>query len=178
MRKVLYGSTALMAAGAMAAAPASAEEGLKLGLGGYWNSFFWAGDYSEDDDDPRDLNNTGIFNDGEVHFKGKTTLDNGITFGVQVELEGYTSGDQIDENYAYIEGSFGRLVIGGENTAAYMMQYGAPFVGTPINSGWVTSFVPPPQTTGGSTAVAVGFRTPQLSTYVDLMNDDHDISAA
>ena len=176
MRKVLYGSTALMAAGAMAAAPASAEEGLKLGLGGYWNSFFWAGDYSEDDDDPRDLNNTGIFNDGEVHFKGKTTLDNGITFGVQVELEGYTSGDQIDENYAYIEGSFGRLVIGGENTAAYMMQYGAPFVGTPINSGWVTSFVPPPQTTGGSTAVAVGFRTPQLSTYVDLMNDDHALN--
>jgi predicted porin len=176
MKKVLYGSTALVAAGTLAATPAAAEEGVSLGLGGYWNSFFYFGDYSEDDNDPRDLGNTGIFNDGEVHFKGKTTLDNGITFGVQVELEGFTSGDQIDENYAYIEGSFGRLVIGGENTAAYMMQYGAPFVGTPINSGWITSFIPPPQTTGGTLAVTTGFRTPALSTYVDLANDDHALN--
>ena len=199
MKKVLYGSTALVAAGALAS-PAAAEEGVKLGLGGYYNSFFWVGDYDEDAGDPRDLGPTGIYADGEVHFKGSTTLDNGITFGVQIELEAFQSGDQIDENYAFIEGSFGRFVIGGENTAAYMMQYGAPFVGAPINSGWVTSFVPPPVgvTTGSavvpgaaasptsaspattattSTAIAVttGFRTPALSTYGDLTNDDHTI---
>ena len=194
MKKVLYGSTALVAAGALAS-PAAAEEGVKLGLGGYYNTYFWVGDYDESDADPRDLTNTGLFADGEVHFKGSTTLDNGITFGVQIELEAFTSGDQIDENYAFIEGSFGRFVIGGENTAAYMMQYGAPFVGAPINSGWITSFVPPPQavTTGTSTltttgagtikvvttstglAVTTGFRTPALSTYVDLTNDDHTI---
>ena len=97
MRKVLYGSTALVAAGTLAATPAVAEEGISLGVGGYWNSFFAFGDYSEGDSDPRDLGNTGIFNEGEVHFKGKTTLDNGITFGVQIELEGFQSGDQIVE---------------------------------------------------------------------------------
>jgi predicted porin len=196
MKKVLYGSTALMAAGAMAAAPAAAEEGVKLGLGGYYNTFFWVGDYDEDNLDPRDLGATGLFADGEVHFKGKTTLDNGITFGVQIELEAFQSGDQIDENYAFIEGSFGRLVIGGENTAAYMMQYAAPYVGVPLNSGWITSFVPPPMittvtsttvtTTGGLvlpfsttvtvTGVTTGFRTPALSTYVDLINDDHALN--
>ncbi len=197
MKKVLYGSTALVAAGAMAASPAAAEEGVKLGLGGYYNSFFWVGDYDEDSGDPRDLGSTGLFSDGEVHFKGKTTLDNGITFGVQIELEAFQSGDQIDENYAFIEGSFGRLVIGGENTAAYMMQYGAPFVGVPLNSGWITSFVPPPQsttttavgaTTGGggvaltaantftNVAATTGFRTPALSTYLDLANDDHALN--
>jgi predicted porin len=181
MKKVLYGSTALVAAGAMAATPAAAEEGVKLGLGGYYNSFFWVGDYSEDGGDPRDLGSTGLFSDGEVHFKGKTTLDNGITFGVQIELEAFQSGDQIDENYAFIEGSFGRLVIGGENTAAYMMQYAAPFVGVPLNSGWITSFVPPPQVgtpTATTTTIAVttGFRTPALSTYVDLANDDHALN--
>jgi predicted porin len=198
MKKVLYGSTALVAAGAMAATPAAAEEGVKLGLGGYYNSFFWLGDYDEDAADPRDLGNTGLFSDGEVHFKGRTTLDNGITFGVQIELEAFQSGDQIDENYAFIEGSFGRLVIGGENTAAYMMQYAAPFVGVPLNSGWITSFVPPPQAavtgvTVGATengggvvlttpitttgiAVTTGFRTPALSTYVDLANDDHALN--
>ena len=189
MKKVLYGSTALVAAGAMAATPAAAEEGVKLGLGGYYNSFFWLGDYDEDSGDPRDLGSTGLFSDGEVHFKGKTTLDNGISFGVQIELEAFQSGDQIDENYAFIEGSFGRLVIGGENTAAYMMQYAAPFVGVPLNSGWVTVFVPPPAvtttgatlTTGGTImgtgiAVTTGFRTPALSTYLDLANDDHALN--
>jgi predicted porin len=192
MKKILYGSTALVAAGAMAATPAAAEEGVKLGLGGYYNTFFWVGDYDESANDPRNLESTGLFADGEVHFKGKTTLDNGITFGVQIELEAFQSGDQIDENYAFIEGSFGRLVIGGENTAAYMMQYGAPFVGVPLNSGWITSFVPPPQATGVSTltttgggtlpfstttiAVTTGFRTPALSTYLDLANDDHALN--
>ena len=82
----------------------------------------------------------------------------------------FESGDQIDENYAFIEGSFGRLVVGGENTAAYMMQYAAPNVGVPINSGWITSFVPVPP------SATTGFRTPALSTYVDLANDDHALN--
>ena len=47
MKKVLYGSTALVAAGALAS-PAAAEEGVKLGLGGYYNTYFWVGDYDED----------------------------------------------------------------------------------------------------------------------------------
>jgi hypothetical protein len=51
-----------------------------------------------------------------------------------------------------------------------MMQYAAPNVGAPINSGWITSFVPPPP---GATT---GFRTPALSTYVDLANDDHALN--
>jgi hypothetical protein len=66
----------------MAATPAVAEEGVKLGLGGYYNTFFWVGDYSEASNDPRDMTSSGLFADGEVHFKGSTTLDNGITFGV------------------------------------------------------------------------------------------------
>jgi hypothetical protein len=170
MKKVLYGTTALVAAGAMAAVPAAAEEGVTLGLGGYYNAFFGFGGFDEASNEPRDFNFGGFFADGEVHFKGKTTLDNGITFGVQIELEAFQSGDQIDENYAFIEGSFGRAVIGGENSAAYMMAYGAPNVGVPLNSGWITVFIAPPP---GSTT---GFRTPALSTYVDLQNDTHGIT--
>ncbi|MDX1402069.1 MAG: porin, partial [Kiloniellales bacterium] len=192
MKKVLYGSTALIAAGAMASTPAAAEEGIKLGLGGYYNTFFWIGSQDEASGDPRDLGTTGLFNEGEVHFKGSTTLDNGITFGVQMELEINGSGDRIDEHYAFISGSFGRVVIGDENTVAYQMQYGAPNVGVPLNSGWITNFVPPPQGTtstatltgGGGISVMTGvgttiqtasFRTPALSTYVDLSNDDSGI---
>ncbi len=197
MKKTLMGSTTLLAVGAVAMGPAAAEEGIALGLGGYYNTFFWVGDNDEDAGDPRDLGSTGLFADGEVHFKGKTTLDNGISFGVQIELEAFQSGDQIDENYAFIEGSFGRLVLGGKNVAAFSMQYASPFIGVPLNTGWITSFVPPPQatatTTVGSTAnggavaltttntttgiaVTTAFRTPALSTYLDLANDDHALT--
>ncbi len=170
MKKALYGTTALVAVGAVAASPALAEEGVQLGLGGYYNTYFGIGGHDEASSDARDLGFAGLFADGEVHFKGKTTLDNGITFGVQIELEAFQSGDQIDENYAFIEGSFGRAVIGGENTAAYMTHVAAPNVGVPLNSGWITSFipVPPGQTTG--------FRTPALSTYIDIGNDNHGIT--
>jgi predicted porin len=188
------GSTTLFAVGAVAISSAAAEEGVTLGLGGYYNTFFWVGDNDEDGGDPRDLGATGLFSDGEVHFKGKTTLDNGLTFGVQIELEAFQSDDQIDENYAFIEGSFGRLVVGGKNVAAFSMQYASPFIGVPLNTGWITSFVPPPEATATTTlgatenggvvaltttnttttiAVTTSFRTPALSTYLDLSNDDH-----
>ncbi len=169
MKKSLYTTTALVAASVAVASPALAEnEPVTLGLGGYYNTYFGFGDV--DDSSGRDWGSTGLFADGEVHFKGSTTLDNGITFGVQIELEAFQSGDQIDENYAFISGAFGRFVIGGENTAAYMMQYAAPNVGVPINSGWITSFIPAP------TSQTTAFRTPSLSTYIDLVNDDHAIT--
>jgi hypothetical protein len=89
------------------------------------------------------------------------------------------------------------LVLGGKNVAAFSMQYASPFIGVPLNTGWITSFVPPPQgtatTTVGSTAnggavaltttntttgiaVTTAFRTPALSTYLDLANDDHALT--
>jgi predicted porin len=160
----------LFAAGTVAASPAAAQDGVELGIGGYYNTFFGVFSNDESRNDTHDYGTAGLFADGEVHFQGATTLDNGIAFGVRVELEAFQSGDQIDENYAYVEGTFGRVLFGGENTAAYLMQYGAPYAGVPINSGWITTFVPPPP---GATT---GFRTPALSTYVDLANDDHALT--
>jgi len=175
-KRILFGTTALVAAGALMATPASAEEKIKLGLGGYMNNFFGFGD--TDSDNNTDYSNTGLFSDGEIWFLGSTTLDNGITFGAQVELESFgasTRGgdsDVIDEDFAYVEGSFGRFNIGSENSAAYLMHYAAPAVGVPINSGWVTTFVPDDGAiTGGG-----GFRTPRLSTYLDWNNDENIIT--
>src|SRR3546814_5395376 len=61
-----------------------------------------------------------------VHFKGETTLDNGITVGARVELEGQTSGDQIDETYAYFSGGFGEIRFGDEDEAAALTCVGEP----------------------------------------------------
>lgn len=170
MRKSqLLGTSALVVGGLMAADYAAAEEPLRLDVRGFRNEYFAIGNI---DNDAIDYNNTGHFSDGEVQFRGETTLDNGISVGVQVELEARTSGDAIDENYAFIHGSFGRLVLGSENTGPYQGFWSvtAPNVGVPVNSGWITAFVPP---AAGSTA---SFARPSLTTNVDITNDENIIT--
>ena len=188
MKKILYGTTALVTGVALISAPAAAEEGIKLGLGGYMNNFFGFGDTDGEEDNARaaalgvdddvDRNATGLFSDGEIWFKGETTLDNGITFGANVQLESFGTsgrggtGDVIDEDFAYISGSFGRFNIGSENSAAYLMHYASPNVGAPINSGWLSTFVP----AGDANTGGGGFRTPRVSTYLDWNNDENIIT--
>ena len=175
MRKqLLLGSTALVV-GALAAPDfAAAEEPLRLQVRGYKNDYFGIGDV---DDSPvggggRDFNNTGEFSDGEVQFRGETALDNGLTVGVYVELESNSGGDQIDENFIFVKGDFGKIVMGSENLSNYNTFWGvvAPNVGTPINSGWITVFVPAPADSD------LGFRSPGLSTNIDVGNDENSVS--
>lgn len=163
MKKLLYGSTALVGA-SFAMTGAANAQGIELGVGGYMNNFFGFGEVDSDTAQP---NSTGHFSDGEIVFEGEATLDNGISVGAQVQLESFSSGDQIDENYAWVQGSFGRLQLGSENTAAYLMQVGAPGAGVPINSGWITVFTAPP---AGQTAA---FRHPSVSTFGDFGNDEN-----
>jgi hypothetical protein len=63
-------------------------------------------------------------------------LDNGITFGVNVQLEANTSADQIDESYLYVKSdSLGMLIMGDENNAGYLLHVTAPNGGVSIDSG-------------------------------------------
>ena len=48
--------------------------------------------------------------------------------GVHVELEAEVSGDQINESYLYFQGNFGKVIVGSENSAAYLLSVGAPTV--------------------------------------------------
>ena len=169
MKKVLYGTTALVAAGVLGSGAASAD-GISMGIGGYMNTFFSVGGIDEDSSTTADYNATGLLSDGEVHFKGNYKHDNGITFGVHVELEAGSGGDQIDEKYITIVGDFGRVVAGSENSAAYIMHYSAPTVGLYVNTGWVSTFIPLPA------GVDAGNRSPGLSTYLDFGNDENVVT--
>ncbi|WP_372002995.1 porin [Tistrella mobilis] len=120
MKKILLGTSAIVAAGLLAA-PASAAEKIKLGLGGYYQSAFVL-----IDEDVENTRTDSMKQEGEIHFLGETTLDNGIKVGVNVQLEAYTTSDQVDEHYVYFEGGFGRVVLGAENSAPYLMHYSAP----------------------------------------------------
>ncbi len=170
MRKqLLLGSTAVIV-GALAAPDfAAGEEPLRLEVRGFNNEFFGIGDV---DLDGADFNNTGEFSDGEIQFRGETALDNGLTVGVQVELETDARGDQIDENYIFVKGDFGKIVVGSENLANYNTFWGvtAPGVGVPINSGWVTVFVPPPA------GHQLSFRSTIATTNIDVGNDENAVS--
>ncbi|TQV79818.1 porin [Denitrobaculum tricleocarpae] len=150
MKKILLGSTALVAASMMAAPAVYAEEPIQLGVSGFMEQYFGYGSsdgFEGLDSDGDSVSNTDPDHfdqksDSEIIFSGSTTLDNGIQFGVNVQLEGNTSDDQIDESYLFVEGDFGRVLMGSENSAGYIMSVAAPNVGIGINSGDQGDWVP------------------------------------
>jgi predicted porin len=132
MKKILLGTSALVAAGVISSA-AHASEPVKLEVGGYMDWWVAAIDQKEDYETAAGIqgNNVDVFGNGEIHFKGSTTLDNGIKVGVQVELEGgnRSESDPIDESYVTVDSQYGRLVIGSDDNVAYSMHVSAPDVG-------------------------------------------------
>ena len=121
MKVTLLTGTALGAAGfgcAILPAPVSAADGIKLSLGGFFQTAVLA---NFDDHKAGELGNKhyndGVFSDGEIYFSGETALDNGLTVGARVELEAEQSDDQIDAAYAYFQGGFGEVRIGSQNGA-------------------------------------------------------------
>ena len=172
MRKEILLGTSALIAGALAAPDfAAGEEPLRLDVRGYKQEYFGFGDV----DTPSgvgDFNGTGEFSDGEIQFRGETALDNGLTVGVQVEMETDSRGDQIDENYVFIKGDFGKIVAGSENLSVYNTFWGvtAPGVGVPMNSGWHTVWIPAP------TGYQAGFLSTIGTTNIDIGNDENSIS--
>lgn len=86
-------------------------------VGGYMNLGAGVSD-GNTSEDPE----VGIIRDGEIHLKGRGASDNGLTYEVRVELEAFTTGDQIDENWGKVSGVFGEVLIGGADTA--LNEYG------------------------------------------------------
>src|SRR5262245_21055265 len=113
-------STALTA---MAMAPgAEAADGVRLGIGGYYHAaagVIAAEDFSDSSAiDAGELRDYVFKQKVELYFSGETTLDNGLTVGVLVNLRGQTHpADQIKKVYAYFSGDFGKLQFGDQDGA-------------------------------------------------------------
>lgn len=171
-RKLLLGTTAIVAGGVVVADMAEAADPLRLEIRGYRNEYFGVSSVESDVTDGADtgngenFGNTVLRSEGEVHFRGATTLDNGIEIGVQVELEAASSGDQIDENYVDISGGFGEFRIGSDDSAGQKVGVVSPGVGAPISSGWVTDFIPAPE----------GFEVNSFGTTLSITADDNTIT--
>jgi outer membrane protein OmpU len=178
MKKILLGSTAIVAAGMIASVPsADAASKMKLGVGGYMEQ--WFGFTSGDDGVAQDYSGFDIKSDPEIFFKGRTKLDNGITVGVNVQLDATQNGDQIDEQYMFVKGRFGQIIIGDENSAMYKMHYAPSDFGIGMNSGDVTAWNKPVKDAeGDSINMGSHYRSPFGATYIepDAVNDSAKIS--
>jgi hypothetical protein len=148
MKNFLYGTTALATAGLIAgvAGNAAAADRINIGVHGYHQQFLAAVNqhYQIKGQNASGANqHTNLVTEkhnSEICFVGQTTLDNGITFGVNVQLEGNTSGDQIDESYLFVQSdSLGQIIMGDENNAGYLLHVTAPDGGISLDSGDLTS---------------------------------------
>mgnify|MGYP003980639047 FL=1 len=131
MKKILLGTTALVAATAVSAGAAKAD----MSVSG-WSTFglgFGAVEAGGTGVDAG-AGNLDVYENGEIYFNGSTELDNGMTVSWDVQLETENgNGNFIDENYFTIGGDFGTVIIGQENLPNYKMHYtGGMWVG---NSG-------------------------------------------
>jgi hypothetical protein len=129
VKRALLGSSAVVAAGGLAL-EAAAADGVALRIGGSYKgaAAVLSEDYSASSQvDGGDLRDYVFTQDVEVYFRGETVLDNGLTVGARVELEGQTSDDDpIDDVYAYFSGSFGELRLGDTDGAYAQLCYLVP----------------------------------------------------
>jgi len=166
MRKVLLSTSAIALAGAYATAANAAEWDVRVG--GYMEQYVAYSNANVDNASGEKYGGVDSKQDAEIHFKPSITLDNGIKIGADVQLEANTSGDQIDESYMFIRGSFGEVNLGSENSAGYKMTYAAPDVTfLNVNSGSTTAFVPFSGTAAGLRTGSDVFRGTLGTTFLE-----------
>ncbi len=122
MRKTLLATTALAAAGMLAAGPALAADKMSIGVGGYMQQWIGVADVS-DTANPAIEGGVAQQSDTEIFFKGKLEADNGLTFSVKVEMEGNTE-SHIDESQLTVSGEFGSITLGAEDSATVLTHHG------------------------------------------------------
>ena len=118
-------------------------ERIKLGLSGFFQQFAVITDQSYQVRPTAATNNrhekTQLVDNkhnAEVCVIGQTTLDSGLTIGVNVQIEAFTESDTIDESYLFIQSpTMGQLIIGDENNAGYLLHVTAPDCGISLDSG-------------------------------------------
>ncbi len=135
MKKVLYGTTALIAAGMFASA-AEAAAPIKLTVGGYLNAYMgWTSAELKNTaaaTPNAQLNNQfDVMTESQIAFTGATTLDNGIKVGVTAELNASTFEDQewLGDVFATVDTKYGRAIVGATDNVAVMQHVSAPDAG-------------------------------------------------
>ena len=144
MKKALLASTALVGA-ALLTAPAQAGtvgsgDNLAVNLKGL--IFFQASFLDEDQSAGFGRGYRMNIPEAEITIQASNTADNGIKYGVEIEMEVNTdAGNNADEAWAFFSGDFGRVELGDQDDASSRMIVGAHNAtkGTASTSGGLTS---------------------------------------
>jgi len=166
-------TTSAIALGVAMAAPASAQE-WNMKWGGYHNTFVGYVSVDNDASPAADWDGVDVFTNAEIHFAPSVTLDNGLTFGIDVQYEAKnTGGGTIDESFMSISSdTLGRIDLGNENSAGYKMMVAAPAVkgAFGINSASLSGFIPIWTVNGGNLPPA--FRQAAFSSYTEVLGNN------
>lgn len=145
MKKILAGTSALIAAGLLAGA-AHAADPITLSVGGYAH---WSIGVADNED--VDGNTADAKGDHRMWFTGETTLDNGLNVGVFTSFQPggrtnnaagytYTTGEVTTHKaYVTVGGGFGTVYFGTQDHAAELIHKGAPHVGSGVTFGFTKS---------------------------------------
>lgn len=101
------------------------NEAMSIKVGGFFTQSIAAVDADSNTVSQED---EALNQNAEIHFMGKTMLNNGTVIGINIQLEAESSsdGDQIDEHYVYARGNWGKLIVGAENGVAHLGEVTAP----------------------------------------------------
>ncbi len=137
MKKLLIGTSALVAAGLVAGA-AHAADPIKLNVGGFGATWVTFADQDDAFMGATEVTAVDVVGDAEVIFTGSTTLDNGLKVSFKTELEAggrVPPADTIDEYNVTVAGSFGTVVMGADDTALAAIAVLSPRVGGRLHGG-------------------------------------------
>ena len=102
MRKILLATTALVAAGGVSAASA-------IDISGSYGIEYYSESNTGGSADAAEVSGDDFIDDGLIKFSGKTTADNGLTFGGSMSLN---HNNAIEDQGLYISGDFGYFMAG------------------------------------------------------------------
>ncbi|MEO5372942.1 MAG: porin [Alphaproteobacteria bacterium] len=131
MKQFLYGSSALVAALAVAGTVQAAEP-LKVGVAGVMQEWFGVIHQKKmAGATPLDINTFGINADTEVDFAAETKLDNGLVVHAQINVKthGNNTAISVDKQYASVAGGVGTLYLGARESTNDSLHNEAPDVG-------------------------------------------------
>lgn len=140
MKKILLGTTGLVAASALFAGAAVAETP-KVTVGGFAD--FQVGIMSDDLDAAQ--RGHGFRNDTEVSLSIDGKSDSGLGYGAVIDLEADVTADadgqglNASRTYLYLDGNWGRFELGSNNSAAEALKVDAGSIARAsggINGGW------------------------------------------
>ena len=169
MKKILLGTSALLVAGMVSASANAAP--VKLSVGGYanWYTGYVDANNHLEDVQGKKYEHVPVVGEVEVHFKGETTLQNGLKFGAVIELTSVNKdgeGADEDQSYIYADTMVGRFAAGKMDSISRQLHKSSKDVGLlDIQASDVGKLVP-----------QAGKSVERISTDIRTMDDEATIA--